>query len=157
MPVRPWPSSPACLPTSAPCWPVASAQSALVGALDHLGQQQDALSLLRNVVATRKRLLGTEHPLYAGSLFSLGHELFIAKQWAEAETTIREALALSRRTYGNQHSLTIYCLDELGDLLRATGRFAEAETAYREAHPRRVLPGLVGSCAPRASSPRSTP
>ncbi len=112
---------------------VASAQTALAGALRDRRKPEEAVKLLQNVVTTRKNLLGSEHVDYAGALYNLGCALVSANQLDAGELKIREALAVCRRTVRHRHTLTALCLETLGELLQKTGRFAEAETAYREA------------------------
>jgi tetratricopeptide (TPR) repeat protein len=132
---------------------LALAQEALGGALRNQGKVEEALDLLRNVVALRESLLGREHLDFAGALYNLGYALMDVNRLAEAETVIRDALAICRRTVGKQHTLTAFSLERMAEILRQTGRLAEAEAAYREAlamwrlrenhHVRRVRTDLI--------------
>jgi len=132
---------------------VASAEEALSTSLRQ-SKPAESVALLRNVVAIRKNLLGSEHPDTANALLNLAMSLQKTKQLGEAEAAVRDALAVSRKTVGEQHRRTAFCVEKLGDILRSSGRFSEAEDAYREAlaiwktrenrHHQRVLTNLTG-------------
>lgn len=98
-----------------------------------LGMYEAALPLQTRALATRRRVLGDEHPDTLASINSMGVLLHDQGRLAEAETYYREALDKSRRLLGEEHPGTISSINNLGTLLKAQGRLEEAEPYYREA------------------------
>ncbi len=125
---------------------LASAQEALGMALHSQGKREEAVRLMRNVVACRKNLLESRHPDYGYALYHLGEVLTGAARFEEAEVAFREALAIYRQTLGDRHRRTAFCYEKLGHILRNTDRWSEAETAYRAAREGWGLatPALIG-------------
>ena len=97
------------------------------------GEFVKAEPLLREVLATRKELLGERHPDIAASLNNLAMLLRKQGRLSEAEDLYREALAMNRNLSGNEHDAVAKSLNNLAVLFDAQGRYAEAEPLYQEA------------------------
>jgi eukaryotic-like serine/threonine-protein kinase len=93
----------------------------------------EAEPVVRQAVALRRNLLGTEHHNVAQALAVLAQVLIGEDKLVEAEAVAREGIAISRRTIGEQHFTTAECLIYLGVTLHKARRLMEAETALREA------------------------
>jgi tetratricopeptide (TPR) repeat protein len=83
------------------------------------------------VLAIRKKILPSEHPVIAGTLGSLGGFLSSQAKLAEAETNLLGALAIQKKVYAD-HRDTANTLSRLGDVYNQRGRFLEAERVFRE-------------------------
>jgi eukaryotic-like serine/threonine-protein kinase len=71
----------------------------------------------RSVLATRRRVFGTEHPLVATSLVSLSDALIAQGRTAEALPLLRDAVALRERVLPAGHP----------DIAKAKTKLAAAE------------------------------
>jgi tetratricopeptide (TPR) repeat protein/tRNA A-37 threonylcarbamoyl transferase component Bud32 len=107
---------------------------------DTLGRTCQAIGLyaaaeehLERALATRRRVLGDDHPDSLDSISNLGFLLKTQGKLADAEPLYREALDRSRRVHGNDHRSTLSSIMNLGALLQTQGKLAEAEPYYREA------------------------
>jgi serine/threonine protein kinase len=99
-----------------------------------LGLYEPAEELLREALATRRNLLGNEHPDVATSLYNLAAVLVMFQgNYAGAEQTAREALAIRRRVFGDEHKEVADSLDQLAGVLSDTRNYAEAEQLYHQA------------------------
>jgi serine/threonine protein kinase len=100
-----------------------------------------AVPLQEFALATRRRVLGEEHPDTLTSIHDTGYLLMMRGKLAEAEAFYREALEKRRRVLGADHPQTIATEGSLGSLLMDLGRFDEAEPFVRDslAAARRVL------------------
>jgi non-specific serine/threonine protein kinase/serine/threonine-protein kinase len=98
-----------------------------------LGLHDQAKPLLDDALATRRRLLGPEHPDTLTSITALGDHYYNVGQLEEAESHYREALERSRRALGDEHPATLLAINNVGKLLQAQGRLEEAERLTREA------------------------
>ncbi|MGH7600996.1 MAG: tetratricopeptide repeat protein, partial [bacterium] len=107
--------------------------------LDRLDRAE---TLLRESLATRRRLFGDKHTEVTASLYSLGSLLYNQGKYAQAETLQSEALATNRELLGNQHYEVGVSANDLGLTMMARGKLAEAEPLFREAEAifRRLLP-----------------
>ncbi|MCL4838940.1 MAG: serine/threonine-protein kinase [Thermoanaerobaculia bacterium] len=119
----------------------AQLRQALADRYRKLGLLDAALPLQESALATRRRVLGEDHPDTLTSIDSLGLLLQDRGQLAEAEPFTREALAKRRRALGEEHPDTLLSLGNMGVLLQAQGQLDEAERYTREAleKHRRVL------------------
>ena len=115
-------------------------KSHLAGILANQERFTDAESLLREVVATRRTLLGDAHPKVAESLKMLAFMLRYQNKLHEAEQKYREALDICQQVLGENHPDAIHAMSELatflldhGDVTGSDGMEAEAlaEKAYR--------------------------
>ncbi len=107
--------------------------------LDALGQVYqlrghfaEAESLLRESLALRQTLQGSDHLDVAASLYHLGALLNEKDTHAEAESLLYEALSVYRRELDREDPRTTYVLDELATVHRARGDLDGAEAMYRE-------------------------
>src|SRR5262249_20113427 len=85
-----------------------------------------ALPLQDSVLATRRRVLGDEHPDTLASMNAMAALLQFQGKYAEAERHFRDALEGRRRTLGEDHPDTLESLSNLGDNFRDQKNYAEA-------------------------------
>jgi non-specific serine/threonine protein kinase/serine/threonine-protein kinase len=83
-------------------------------------------------LATRRRLLGDDHPDTLTSTHMMGWLLEFHGRQAEAEPYLREALEGRRHVLGDDHPDTLESIANMGYLLHQQGRIVEAEPYYRE-------------------------
>jgi eukaryotic-like serine/threonine-protein kinase len=119
----------------------ASLRQALADLYYTIGLYDAAFPLQESALATRRRVLGEEHPDTLTSLKRIGILLRDRGMLAEAEPYCREAVEKSRLVLGSEHPDTLFSINSLGLVLQAQGKLAEAEPFYREAvaTSRRVL------------------
>ena len=98
-----------------------------------IGLNESAVPLQESTLATRRRVLGEEHPETIQSISNMSVLLRELGRLAEAEPYHREALEKSRRILGEDHIETVIAISNMGGLLRAKGELSEAEPYYREA------------------------
>jgi tetratricopeptide (TPR) repeat protein/tRNA A-37 threonylcarbamoyl transferase component Bud32 len=96
-----------------------------------LGLYDAALPLDEQALATRRRVLGDEHPDTLLSINNLGMLLEAQGKLPEAEKHYRLAWEKRRRVLGEEHPDTLTSLGNLGNFYRAQARFAEAEPLLR--------------------------
>ena len=96
------------------------------------GKPTEAEPLVREALAIRRKLFGSEHPAVAGSLNTLAGLLETQRKLSDAETASRQALAIRRRRFGNGHPDVASSLATLGHLLCDENQPAEAEPLLRE-------------------------
>jgi tetratricopeptide (TPR) repeat protein len=90
------------------------------------GKTPDAVALLIDVLARRRRLLGPGHPATTGALEALGEILLRQNRYAEAEPLLKEALA--NRTSKSADQWEKYnCQSLLGASLEGQRRYGDAE------------------------------
>jgi tetratricopeptide (TPR) repeat protein len=87
-------------------------------------------------LASRRRLLGDEHPDTLNSLINMGTVLSRQNKFPEAEPYLREALRTSRRVLGDDHPDTLTALHNLGTVMRGEGKLEDARTYLRESYER---------------------
>jgi tetratricopeptide (TPR) repeat protein len=110
--------------------------------LTEQGKLAEAETVFREALEMRRKLLGNEHGVVAGSLSDLGNVLERDGKLAEAEMAYREALAIERKLFGSPHPITIQLVKELKAVLEREGKQAEADalaedvpaTATQEKH-----------------------
>jgi tetratricopeptide (TPR) repeat protein len=107
-------------------------KSNLGAALADLARYDEAERVMRDVLATRQRLLG-EHPQVFRSMQRLSRVLFLKGNYVEAEKLERQALAKFRGMLGPEHIDVFYTSNYLAIMLQTTGRLDEAESLYRSA------------------------
>jgi tetratricopeptide (TPR) repeat protein len=100
---------------------------------DALGEYEKAEMMHRKALATRKQLLGDEHPDVAASLDHLAIVLY--RQWKldEAEMLHRQALAMRKKLLGEEHPDVAASLNDLALVLGRENKLSEAETMFRQA------------------------
>lgn len=106
-----------------------------------IGLYESAMPLQESALATRRKVLGEEHPDTLSSIHYTASLLNSQGNHAEAERHYREAIEKSRRALGEEHPETLVSINGMGALLRNQGRLAEAESYFRETleRHRRVL------------------
>ncbi len=115
--------------------PVVDAQLRQVLATQYalLGLFDAAAPLQESALATRRRVLGEEHPDTLTSISEMGILLQGQGKLAEAEPYYREALEKRRRVLGDEHPDTLISISNMDFLLQGQGKLAEAEPYGREA------------------------
>ena len=99
------------------------------------GAKNDAESKLLwlQIAATRKEVLGENHPDYANSLERLADIYRLDEQFAQAEPLYKQALAIQKQTRGPQSQQYAVTLFNLGCLYYDQREFARAEPLVVEA------------------------
>src|SRR5205823_1116592 len=80
------------------------------------GRPQEALPLARQVVQTRRRLLGPAHRSYALSLVNLAAQYKALNEYAQAEPLYRQACDVYKQALGDRHPKYALSLDSLASL-----------------------------------------
>lgn len=96
------------------------------------GHWQQALALLRSLVAERARLLGPDHPDTLASRFEEGYALGKLGRWEESLRAYQAVAALQRRVHGPCAAEILRSRQEIAFTLGRLGRYAEAHATYRE-------------------------
>jgi len=88
---------------------------------------------LKAALATRRRVLGDDHPDVATGLHNLATLREMQGEYAEAESLVRQALSLRKTHFGEEHAEVVPDLVRLSTVHLMQGRFDEAETVGLEA------------------------
>ncbi|MFO0837431.1 MAG: serine/threonine-protein kinase [Phycisphaerae bacterium] len=110
----------------------AALRHTLAGLYAALGRNDDALPLLEQALATRRRVLGDEHADTIESLASLGHLQRERGDARAGELLCREALEKSGRVLGLEHTTTLSVMNELANALEDQDQFDAAEPYRRQ-------------------------
>ncbi|HXJ59892.1 MAG TPA: serine/threonine-protein kinase [Verrucomicrobiae bacterium] len=97
------------------------------------GRVQQAVPLLEEVLATRRRQLGPEDPLTLLSMNNLATAYGGAGRKEEALKLHEETLRIRKITLGIAHPYTLSSMASLGSTYRSLGRLPEAVTTLTEA------------------------
>ncbi len=97
------------------------------------GHHTEAEAVLRDALAARRRLLGTDHPDTILTLSTLGVLLQDLERMDEAVAMQREALEVRQRVLGEPHPHTLEAINNLAGTLYQTGRPVEALALYDRA------------------------
>lgn len=97
-----------------------------------LGDYATARIHAERAFATRRKILGDEHPSTLMSMNMLALVLKELDEFEEAERIHRQALELSRRVLGETHPLTLEIMNHLALVAKRQGKNAEAETFFRQ-------------------------
>ena len=110
---------------------------------ERLALYDKAIPLQESALASRRRVLGEEHPITLTSIHNMCGLLAAQGKLAEAEPFFREALEKRRRVLGEEHPDTLKSINNMGVLLQDQGKLTEAEPFFRDAleKRRRVLGG----------------
>ena len=107
------------------------------------GQKQDAeaIALAEATLKSCEQLLGTEHPLYADTLFAVAEEYARLKDWTKARALHARAMALRLRVLGDHPATaaamaTVAACDQLSGNAEEALRMDERALALRQ----KVLP-----------------
>ncbi len=93
----------------------------------------DSEKLIRQTLATERRVLGPEDPETLSSMNALVATLGGEGRFSEQEELERETLAIQQRVLGPEHPATLVSMDTLADALTNEGLYEEAEKLQREA------------------------
>ncbi len=110
----------------------ASLRQALSDLYENIGLYDAATPLQDAALATRRRVLGDDHPDTLTSINDMGVLLQVVGRTAEAELFVRQSLLGRRKALGEDHPQTLTSSNNLAALLQAQGRLAEAEPIFRE-------------------------
>jgi serine/threonine protein kinase/tetratricopeptide (TPR) repeat protein len=121
----------------------AQLRHALAGVYSKMGLLDAAHPLLQSALATRRRVLGDDHPRTLESVNDMACLLQEEGKFAEAQALFQELIDARRRVLGPEHEDTVGALNNMGGLLQDRHQYAEAEPYFREAleTSRRVLGG----------------
>ncbi|KAH6629430.1 kinesin light chain 3 [Boeremia exigua] len=97
------------------------------------GQYNRAEELCMQVMESRRRVLGSEHPDTLISVNNLGSVLESQGKHKEAEAMHRRALEAREKTLGREHPSTLASMSNLGLVLERQGKYEEAEAMHRRA------------------------
>ncbi len=111
----------------------ASLRQALADLYTSIGLYDSAYPLQESALATRRRVLGEEHPDTLTSINNMGALLRAQGKLDQAAPYLREAIEKSRRVLGEEHRDTLASINNMGSLLQAQGKLDQAEPYWREA------------------------
>ena len=97
------------------------------------GKYAEAVPLIQQALAIRRRILGDDHPDTAISLNNLALLYSAQGRYGEAESLYKQALAIVRRVLGEDHPNTAISLSSLALLYQSQGRYGEAEPLHQQA------------------------
>ncbi|MFH1845270.1 MAG: tetratricopeptide repeat protein [bacterium] len=98
-----------------------------------LGLYDSADPHLMAALATRRSVLGNEHPEVATGIYNLASLREMQGDFSEAERLFREAVTMRKKLFGEEHADVASGLVRLGTVYSFQGRYAEAEPVLREA------------------------
>ena len=101
---------------------------------DARGRHSEAEALLRQVLARRRRVLGTEHPRVLGAMNDLGLMLSHQGKHVEAEPLLRECLEIRKAALPEGDWRTADTMSVLGVSLAGQGKHAGTRTAQVKNH-----------------------
>ena len=110
-----------------------AAKERLGRALHMRGYLPESKILLSDVLETRERTLGAEHPETLVSVNDLALCLQAMGLQKDAEPLLKRALEARERTLGAEHPDTLVSVNDLAGCFRATGLLKDAEPLYRRA------------------------
>jgi hypothetical protein len=91
------------------------------------GRYNEAEELFLQVMETRKRVLGEEHPGTLNSMANLASTFWNQGRWKEAEELEVQIMETSLRVLGDEHPSTLTGMNNLASTYRDQGRWKEAE------------------------------
>jgi tetratricopeptide (TPR) repeat protein len=91
------------------------------------GDYNEAKKLFVQVMETRKRVLGQEHPETLASINNLASTYRNQGRWKEAEELETQVLETRKRVLGQEHPDTLRSINNLASTYRDQGRWKEAE------------------------------
>jgi serine/threonine protein kinase/Tfp pilus assembly protein PilF len=121
----------------------AQLRHALASVYSKMGLLDAAHAQLQSALATRRRVLGDDHPRTLESVNDMACVLQEQGKFAEAQALFQQLIDARRRVLGPDHEDTVGALNNMGGLLQDRRQYAEAEPYFREAleTSRRVLGG----------------
>jgi len=97
------------------------------------GRYREALIPARRASEILKKVLGKEHPDYAGSLHNLAALYKSMGDYAKAEPLYKQTLRILNKTVGEEHPRYAMSLNNLALLYSSMGDYAKAEPLYKQA------------------------
>jgi tetratricopeptide (TPR) repeat protein len=91
------------------------------------GRYNEAEELFEQVMETRKRVLGDEHPDTLASMANLASTYWNQGRWKEAEELNMQVIETRKRVLGDEHPSTLTSMNNLALTYRDQGRWKEAE------------------------------
>ncbi len=132
----------------------AALKQAIADRYGDLSLYAEAMPLQESALATRRKVLGDDHPETLTSL----NNMAILLQWSgklkEAEPYFRECLERKRRVLGDDNKETVIAIANMGSQMIFMGKAAEAEPYYKEAlersrkltdKPNQVMMNMLGA------------
>jgi tetratricopeptide (TPR) repeat protein len=98
---------------------------------DALGQYQEAEVMHRQVLQSREKVLGPEHPDTLVSVSNLGSVLKRQGKYEEAEVMHQRELLIREKVLGPGHPDTLTSISNLGWVLRSQEKYKEAEVMHQ--------------------------
>ncbi|KAL2809361.1 hypothetical protein BJX63DRAFT_423883 [Aspergillus granulosus] len=98
--------------------------------LDSDGRYNEAGELLVQVMETRKRVLGSEHPNTLISMNNLALTYYNQGQWEEAEELLVQVMETQKRVLGLEHQNTLTSMNNLAPTYRKQGKWDEAKELH---------------------------
>ena len=108
-------------------WAVGSIKTNLALIYRNQGRWKEAEELFVQVMETRKRVLGQEHPDTLTSVTNLASTYRDQGRWKEAEELDVQAMETGKRVLGQEHPDTLTSMANLASTYRDQGRWNEAE------------------------------
>ena len=96
-------------------------------ALSSDGRYNESEELFVQVMETRKRVLGEEHPDTLSSIANLASTYRNQGRWKEAEELFVQVMEMRKRVLGEEHPDTLSSMANLASTYRNQGRWKEAE------------------------------
>ena len=110
----------------------------------------EAIELVERVLASRRRTLGSDHPLTLAALNNLATEYQSLKKFQEARNLLNEAIATGERVLGAAHPQLGAFVHSLGEVEFDDGRyetavvhFTRALSIYKRQTSHQFLPQLL--------------
>lgn len=91
-----------------------------------LGNLDRADTLLTSALATRRAILGSDHPTLSEPIIALGLLRVDQARFDDAERLVREGLALAERELDPGHAMVLDAQTALGAVLESRGEYAQA-------------------------------
>ncbi len=100
-----------------------------------MADYEKAVASFREALQQRESIYGSDHPLVAISLLSLGQGVGNLGDADRSAELIRRSVEIRREALGSAHPDTLESLNALSGLLVRSGKFSEAVDAFRELVP----------------------
>lgn len=98
-----------------------------------LGLYEEAIPLLEQSLATRRRMLGETHVDVAHTLNALGVAHRLRGDYVAAESLAARGLEIQRRLHVGEHVEVAHSMADYAEVLRVRGELPRAESVYSEA------------------------
>ena len=92
----------------------------------------EAEALFTEVMETRKRVLGAEHPDTLTSMNNLASTYWSQGRWKEAEELFVQVMETRKKVSGAEHPSTLTSMNNLALTYRSQGRWKEAEQLFMQ-------------------------